>query len=369
MIVELAFPAVIKAKPPRCASQKQVICTFETLARLKVVGGSEFPVVARLNHLDGETEDVRHDGKSFFRSVCAADEGRTTFPGWMLANNYLRRTYLKLMEDERRNSLEYSELTWPAKGEGRNKGRRYVPFSEVSSFELLDLDDVSRCESEVARLTEALLVCDDKIWIECGEPCYRLADSSNLHLGTHLTFADQNELRAVDELYISATDPDRVRAEWDVVADKDDRIKGFSCGSIVIIAPDVFVADFDDIGFMKYATTVARSIAYYLAQSAYRDDGEALMRTDLEDIDLWNSLRRNIDAMKAGGTASSGDDDIVMRAVALWERLGGGCYPGARYFPQESVDKWFGSTVRNWLDRRIELDAIVTKVHGSRAIP
>jgi hypothetical protein len=283
----------------------------------------------------------------------------------MRANNYLRRTYLKLLDDEHRNNLEHSELTWPAKGEGRKKGRRYVPFTEVAGFELLDQEDVSRCDSEVARLTEALLVCDDRIWIRCGEPCYRLADSSNLHLGTHLTFSDQNELRAVDEIFISATDPDRVRAEWGVVADRQDRIAGFKRGSIDILAPELFITDFDDIGFAKYATTTARGIAYYLSQSGWRDDGETLMSTDADDIDLWNMLRRTIDGMNAHGTAAAGDDDIVLRSVALWERLGGAYYVGSRHFPKETINNWFASTIRNWLDRKIELDAIVANVRAS----
>jgi hypothetical protein len=339
------------------------------MARLKVVGASEFPVVARLNHLEGAAEDVRHDGNSFFRPVCAADEGRTAFPGWMLANNYLRRTYLKLMDDERRNNLEYSELTWPAKGEGRNKGRRHVPFSEVAAFEMLDQVDVARCEAEVSRLTDALLVCDERIWIRCGEPCYRLTENSSLRLETFLTFADQDERRKADEMHISATDPERVRTEWGVIADKDDRIKGFSRGTIDILAPELFVTDFDDIGFMKYAATVARGIAYYIGKGGWHDDGETLMSTDADDIDLWNALRREITAMNAENTAAAGDDDLVLCNVALWERFGGACHVGPRYFDKETVNRWFGSTVRNWLDRKIELDAIVAGNRGFRSTP
>ncbi|MCS4090112.1 hypothetical protein [Rhizobium sp. BK176] len=364
MIVELAFPAVVKAKPPRCASQKQVICHFETLARLKIVVDSEFPVVARVNHLNGDTVDVRHDGVSFYRPICAVEGGRDEFAKWMLENNYLRRTYFKLMDDEQRNSLEYSDLTWPVKGSGRNKERRYVPFSEVSTFEFLDADDVSRCEEEVARLTDALLVCGNRLWIRCGEPCYRLADSSHLHLGIDLTFSDQNEMRKLDEIYISARDPDRVRSEWGVVADRDDRIKGFARGTIDVLDPKLFATDFDDIGFMKYADMVARGIAYYISRDAWRNDDETLMASDPDDIDLWNALRRTVSSMRAVGTASSGDEDLVMRSVELWERLGGAYYVGSRHFHKEAVAKWFGSTVRNWLDRKIELHDIVSNGRG-----
>ncbi|MBY3432945.1 hypothetical protein HFN89_01975 [Rhizobium laguerreae] len=329
------------------------------MARLKVLAGGEFPVVARMNHLDGQTEEVRHDGQSFYRSICEVGSGRTIFPEWMRAENYLRRTYLKLMDDEHRNTLEFSELTWPAKGTGRNKGRRYVAFSEVSGFELLDQGDVSRCEGEVSQLTEALLVCGERIWIRCGEPCYRLANSRNLHLDTHLTFSDQNERRAVEEMYISATDPERLRAEWRIVADQQDRARGFAAGSIDVLSPSLFVADFDDIGFVKYSDTIARGIAYYLSRH-WHGEGEMLMATDPDDIDLWNALRRTVNTMTADDTAASGDDDVVMRAAELWERLGGACYSGSRYFSKETVNEWFGSTVRNWLDRKIDLEAIVT---------
>jgi hypothetical protein len=351
-------------------SQKQVICTFETMDLLKVVGDSEFPLVARLDHREGGHEDVRHDGTSFYRPICAVGNGRTAFPKWMLANNYLRRTYLKLMEDEQRRSLEYSELTWPpTKTRGGKRERPEVPFSEVEAFELLDPVDVARCEAEVSRLAEALLVHDNRIWIKCGEPCYRLSENKSLQLETTLTFSDQDERRKIDEMHISATDPERVRTEWGVIADKDDRIRGFSPGVISVFAPELFVTDFDDIGFAKYATTAARSIAYYLSQRAWHDESETLMATELDDIDLWNALRRTIGAMNEMGSAAAGDDELVLRAVGLWKRLGGASYAGSRHLPGDVIDKWFGSTVRNWMDRKIELDDIVSNRRANGVTP
>ena len=300
MIVELSFPAVIRAKPPKCTSQRQIICTMETLATISVLDDSTFLLVARLRHVDRAAEDVRHDGESFYRAICAVEEGRTSFPTWMLSENYLRGTYLKLLDDERRNSLERSDLTWPSKG--RSVGRPYVPFSDISGFELLDHGDITRCETEVARLTAAIRVHCGKVWIQCGEPCFRLRNTGHRGLTTELSFADQDEGVDIEENYISATDPQRLRDQWEVVAYQKDREQGYSAGSIEIIAPSVFSTDFDDISFMKYARTVASSIACYFAADGWHNDGRRLMATEPDDVDLWTRLRRSIQSMNVSAS-------------------------------------------------------------------
>lgn len=358
MIVELSFPAVVRAKPPRCVSQKQVICSFETLTTFDVTQDADFPLVARLRHADGVSDDVRHDGEHFYRAVCRVEDGRSAFPQWMLRENYLRRTYRKLMEDERRNSLEDSELTWPSKGEGRRKERRYVPFSEVSGFELVEREDVSRCEAEIARLTESIRVWGGSIWVRCGEPCYRLRNSGNV-LKVELSFADQDEGEEIDEAFISATDPERLRDQWEAVADRTAREAGYRPGVVEILAPSVFERDFDDAAFVKFARITARAIAYYLAGDGWFSDGRQLMSAAPDDVDLWNALRRNVLAMEAACTAAAGDDDIVMRAAELWYRLGGSFHARSRYYPRDTVDRWSGAAVRNWLDRKIQFDDIV----------
>lgn len=359
MIVELSFPAVIRAKPPKCTSQRQIICTMETMATFDVMDDSAFPVVAKLHHIGGAGEDVRHDGERFYRAICAVEEGRTSFPTWMRAENYLRGTYLKLLDDERHNSLERSDLTWPSKG--RSGARPYVPFSDISGFELLDHDDVTRCEAEVARLTAGIKVHGGKLWIQCGEPCFRLRNTGHRGLTIDLSFADQDEGIDIEENYISATDPQRLRDQWEVVAYPKDREQGYSAGSIEIIAPSVFLTDFDDVGFMKYARTVASSIAYYFAADGWHNDARMLMATEPDDVDLWNRLRRSIRAMSDAATAVSADDDLVMQASELWKRLGGSHHAKSRYYSAETVGRWFDSVIRNWLDRRIELDAIVSQ--------
>ncbi|MCV9964027.1 hypothetical protein OIU34_19285 [Pararhizobium sp. BT-229] len=363
LIVELAYPAVIRAKPPRCVSQKQVICTFETLATFDVMEDADFPVVAILRHAGGSSDDVRHDGEHFYRAVCRVEDGRSAFPQWMLKENYLRGTYLKLMEDERRNSLEHSELTWPSKGEGRRKERRHVTFSEVAGFELLEREDVTRCEGEIARLTASIRLWGGLIWIQCGEPCYRLRNSGT-GLKTELTFADQDEGKDVDEAYISATDPQRLRDQWEAVSDRKAREEGYRDGAVEILDQAVFEQDFDDVAFMKYARLVARGIAYYLAGDGWFSDGRQLMSAAPDDVDLWSALRRSIIAMEAAGTATAGDDDTVMRAAELWSRLGGSFHARSRHYSRDTVAEWSGIAVRSWLDRKIEFDAIVAPVSG-----
>lgn len=363
MIVELAYPAVIRAKPPRCVSQRQVICTFETLSTFDVTEDADFPVAAILRHCDGSSDVVRHDGEHFYRLVCRVGDGRSAFPQWMLKENYLRGTYLKLMEDERRNSLEHSDLTWPSKGEGRRKERRHVPFSEVAGFELVEAEDVTRCEAEIARLTTSIRLWGGSIWVRCGEPCYRLRNSGNV-LKAELSFSDQDEGDDIEEAYISATDPERLRDQWGTVANQAARSEGYRPGIVEILAPEVFERDFDDAAFIKYARIAARGIAYYLAGDGWFSDGRQLMSAAPDDVDLWNALRRNIIAMEAAGTAAAGDDDIVMQAAELWHRLGGSFHARSRYYPRDTVDRWSGAAVRNWLDRKIEFDDIVAPVAG-----
>lgn len=358
MIVDLSFPAVVRAKPPRCVSQKQVICTFETLATFDIMQDVDFPLVARLRHADGGSDDVRHDGEHFYRSVCRVEDGRSAFPQWMLRENYLRRTYMKLMEDERRNSLEYSELTWPVKGDGGRKERRYVSFSEVAGFELVERDDVTRCEAEIARLTASIRVWGGSIWVKCGEPCYRLANSGNV-LKVELSFADKDEGNDIDEVYISAADPERLRAQWEAVATRPAREAGYRPGVVEIIDPSLFVRDFDDAAFMKYARLTARGIAYYLAGDGWFSEGMQLMSAEPDDVDIWNALRRTILKMEAKGTAAAGDDDTVLRAAELWSRLGGGFHARSGYYSREAVADWSEPGIRSWLDRKIEIDDIV----------
>lgn len=332
---------------------------METLATFDVLDDSAFPIVARLHHIGRAVEYVRHDGERFYRAICAVDQGRTEFPSWMQSKNYLRGTYLKLLDDERRNNLESSDLTWPAKG--RSGARPYVPFSDIAGFELLDQDDVTRCEAEIARLTAAIRVYGGKVWIQCGEPCFRLRNTGHQGLTTELSFADQDEGIDIEESFISGTDPQRLRDQWEVVASKKDREQGFNSGSIEILAPSVFTTDFDDIGFMKYARTVASSIAYHFAADGWHSDGRMLMETEPDDVDLWNRLRRCIRSMSDAGTAAAGDDDLVMQSSELWSRLGGSHHSRSRYFSGETVHRWFDFAVRNWMDRRIEIDAIVSQ--------
>jgi hypothetical protein len=335
-----------------------VICTVETQAELQSKEDVNFRVVARLRHADGRIEDVRHDGREFYRDVCATEEGQTRFPGWMVEEKYLRNAYLKLMDDERRSALEYSDLTWPNK-EGLGQPRKYVSFLDVLGFELLDQTDVARVEGEVTRLTEALTISQGRIWVRCGEPCYRLWDQRNNELATELTFADQNEAIAVDEILISATNPERLGEEWARVADAADHRNGYAAGSIEILDSTLFVTDFDDVGFVKFADMIARGIAYYFATDYWGEDGQALMASSPDDVDLWNALRRSVTRMKENGTAAEEDDDTVMRASSLWLRLGGAIHR-PRYIDPRKVELWSSSTIANWLEREIKFDSIIT---------
>jgi hypothetical protein len=333
---------------------------MDTLATFDDMAENELAVVAKLHHTGRDVEDVRHDGERFYRPICAIGEGRTLFPDWMLSQKYLRGTYRLLLQDERNNGLETSSLTWPSKARG--DVRPIIPFAGISGFELLEQSDVAQCEAEIARLTAAMRVQDGKIWIQCGEPCFRLRNTPHQGLVIELSFSDQDEGSNVEENFISALDPQGLRDQWEIVSSPKDRERGFVVGSVDIIEPSVFTTDFDDIGFTKYARTVASAIASYLAADGWNNDGRRLMESEVDDVDLWNRLRRTIRAMNDAGTANAGDDEIVMQGSELWARLGGAHHVRSRYCSGETVGRWFDSLVRRWMDRRIELDAIVSQL-------
>jgi hypothetical protein len=325
------------------------------MATFDVTQDADFPLVARLRHANGNCEDIRHDGEHFYRTVCRIDEGRSAFPKWMLQENYLRRTYLKLMDDGRH--IEYSELTWPNKAEGR-KERRHVPFTEVASFELVESEDVSRCETEIALLTASIRLHGGIIWIRCGEPCYLIRSQNRLTAG--LSFSDQDTGANIEEMYISASHPELLREQWEAVATKTERDAGYYPGVVEIIDPSVFERDFDDAAFIKYARITARAIAYYLSGNEWFSDGQRLMSAKPDDIDTWNALRRTILTMEAAGTASAGKEETVTRAAELWSQLGGCFSAKSGFMDRQMVGRWCDPVVRRWFDRKIELDHIVS---------
>lgn len=362
MIVELSFPATVRAKPPRCISVKQVICNIEMAADVAVMNSTDLHIAARFCHSDGKIEDIRHDGTTFFRRVCGVNEGTSVFPAWMKYSKYLKKIYRKLLGDDHQNGLEYSEHTWPVKP--RSRGRPHVSFADVVGFDLLNGDDVACCEGEVARLMEALRVYDGSIWVRCGEPCYRLWRGNNRSNEIQMTFSDQDEANRVDEQYISALTPDLLEHERLRLTGQRDR-QFTSPGAIEVIIPDYFITDFYDRGFMKFARFVAHGMAYHLTLRNMSEPCEALMGSAPEDIDLWNELRRTITRMEEAGTANAGNDELVVRAAERWMQLGGGVST-PRYSSWELNEEWFGTVVNTWLDRSIDFNRIVRPALSAR---
>lgn len=356
MILNLSFPCVIRARPPRCISTKQVICSMDINHSVGELGDVEFPVAARMTQADGGFEEVRHDGSAFFRKVCDKDELETKFGGWMKANQYLSSMYLKLMEDDRNHGLEYNDNTWPVRD--RRGSRKDVSYEIAIQFEDVDQTDIVRCETEARRLADSLVVCDGGVWIRCGEPCYRvsLETDNNIHLTP--TYADQDIYPRVKEAYFSALDRDGATRQLMAAAKKADRVRGSLC-SIEILDSEVFEVDFKDRAFLKFSRLAVEAIAGYLSSDGYHNPGAALMETDLEDIDTWTAARRCLMRMEAEGTCLAGDDSVIMRAAELWSRLGG-VTRTPQHCTEDQVKLWFDTSVEAWLDRDVSATEFIT---------
>ena len=346
MILQLGFPSVVRAQPPRCVSTKQVICTVAVMTEIPERHPDDLPVVARANQ-----EEIRHDGSSFYRKVAQLSDIATLFPEWMRDNGYLAGTFRGLMEDSQgRNNVEYNEHTWPTRE--RNRPRKAVSYDEVKTFDRVDIDDLDRVDEEVYRLTGEMRVCDGQLWIRCGEPCYRLHLKSDNNIHVEATFLDRDVNPSVQESWMSAMDRDEALAETARIAAVPYRIG--EAADIEVIDESLFTTDFTDRAFMKFTYFVVTGIAGYLGANGMHKPGVALMETDPDDVDLWNATRRCLRRMTAHGTSLAGDDEMVMRAADLWSKLGG-VSQTPKYCPGPTVDLWFAETVRRWLDRPVSL--------------
>nr|WP_250808235.1 hypothetical protein [Neorhizobium tomejilense] len=312
-----------------------------------------FTPVATIEYGQDQRETVMHDGKDFFRRVCPVAEIASAFPDFLKNQGYARSMYLKLMDDESRNGLEHSALTWPTKEKGR--ARRFEHFDTVMEFDELDGHDAIRCRNEAERLIEGIAAFEGAIWIRCAEPCYLISrtSSSSFRIRIDATFADQDLDPQVVESYMSATDREAVIEEARRLADNSQGWEG-TPPRIHVVDDSWFDVDFADRAFLKFATFAVENIAAYLSEDGVYRDGTALLESDPTDIDLWNELRQCVKRMRDAGTSREGDDDLVMRGVDLWKRYGGATRR-PHYHSAAVVDHWFEMPVRTWLDRPVNL--------------
>jgi hypothetical protein len=358
MLIEFPFPCIIRAKPPRCGSVRQVVTLLRVERDVPVLAGEELPIVAMIDDGKGNESAVRHDGADFYRRVCAIADLPDAFPVFMKEEGYLRGIYRKLMDDERMNPLEYSALTWPTKEQ--KKPRRLEPFETLLGFEELNGHDVIRCRDEAIRMAGDTRLHDDGVWIKCGEPCYRIGHvTSNMaRIAVRQVFSDQGHDPRPDEAYMSALDRDAMVHEALRVA--AGRLENPSrLADITVIVPEAFGVDFADRGFVRYATFILENIAAHMAQDQMQPPGTALLEASTDDLSLWLELRGCVERMRVADTAAAGDDDTVMRGADLWRRLGGNALRPT-YLSAALFDHWQARVAQEWLDRPVRIAASAT---------
>jgi hypothetical protein len=353
VILDFSVPVVLRAKPPRCGDLRQVICQAETRVVVPAFGADE-QVLAAFWTTERGRENIRwHDGR-FYRRACERDEVPCSLAEFLRREGYLRSLYRPLLDVN--NRLEYSDVTWPVLYE--KVGRKRVTLDEAASFECVDAGDLLRLRADLGGLVSRLAIIKDEVWVECAEPCYRLAVDAKDQIGTVRPDFVGNAVGAgLRELYFQPGDLElATQTRHRLVEARFAKRDPNPLTEIEIVRPEFFTFDHERAGFLRLAGEIVQIVAAKLAEDAYREAGKTLLASAPEDIDAWNDLRRMLRALEAGKAINDIDERALSAAKTAWEKLGGGDPRHGQNLGPRHAAFWAELAAERWFDRRIGLN-------------
>lgn len=314
MRIEFDYLALIRARPPRCRSERLAVISMSTSGHLSEVSSSEAPIACRLS--DGNWDTYRYmDGRFFALAGDATDfDGQGGF-------------VTSLMRDLMSKREDFPGVdVWPPRAKERfgllihtprfikNLENHHKDFhrqgavGEVADLNWISDEDVSSWRDAAEKLIRNTFVCDGSIWTQMPEPLIAISEPHVHHIPSRLLRHDVSLYDRDNNRYRATISADSMMAVYplcdmdgaierigEVPGDKENEIAELE--GMKIHMPEVFGDGFAQLEMERLHRFAYRSLRHATALSRDNRDPRSFVGKGLavlSDVGLDDGIDTDV---------------------------------------------------------------------------